>query len=220
MDQSKIWYLEQFDFWKILKQDDVEYLDKTLTKRHFKKGQIINVREYSHIYFLKAGIIKLLFLDNDGNERIKSILGPGSIFGEQNLTHHDDMDDYAVAKEDSIICFMNRDEFNYILDKNDALKVEVIKNFAEQIHKLEKSINDLVFKGSEKRIIEFLQSFRDEFGKQDEDKVVAKNFLNHDEIAKLTSTSRQFVTKTLNKLKKRGCLEYDKNNFYFNGVLD
>ena len=220
MENSKIWYLEQFDFWKVLRPGDIEYLDQALTKRKISKDSIITVREYNHIYFLKSGIIKLVFLDKDGNERIKSILGPGTIFGELNITDHFDKNDYAVAKEDCIICLMKRDEFNYILNKNDALKVEIIKDFAERIHKLEKFINDLVFKGSEERIIEFLQGLRDEFGEHREDQIVTKNFLSHDEIAKLTSTSRQFVTKILNKLKKRGCLAYDSKYFYFKDSLD
>ncbi|MBO3698255.1 Crp/Fnr family transcriptional regulator [Roseivirga sp. E12] len=220
MDNSNIWYLEQFDFWKVLKDEDIKFLDERLTKRTIKQDDIIRVEEYNYIYFLKSGIMKLVYLDEDGNERIKSLRKPGTIFGELNITSQTDKNVYAIAKEDAVVCLMTRDEFNYILDKNNALKVEVIKTFSERIHKLEKLVNDLVFKSSEERIIDFLMSFRDEFGESNDKGLMARNFISHDEIAKLTSTSRQFVTKTLNKLKKQGCVTYDNEYFYFHGSLE
>lgn len=64
-------------------------------------------------------------------------------------------------------------------------------------------------KGAPTRVREFLIDFAKEYGKPKEDGLYIKNFLTHDDIAKITATSRQTVTSVLNELRNKGILDYN-----------
>ena len=68
----------------------------------------------------------------------------------------------------------------------------------------------LIFKDAKSRIVEFIKRIAGERGIPIGKETLIKTSLTHLDIAKLTATSRQTVTTTLNELKERNLIYFDR----------
>ncbi|MDX1628103.1 MAG: Crp/Fnr family transcriptional regulator, partial [Fulvivirga sp.] len=206
LEKSKFWYLEQFNMMKKLSKDDMMYLKEAMTMKQISADTMLYFPERAEkfIYFLKEGTVKIAHYTEDGQEDIKAIVGPGNIFGELGLVGGESPNDYAVAMEDCLICFIDVATMRDMMEKNEALRTEIHKIMGLRIKRLERRLESIIFKDSKTRILEFLEDFKHDYGKIKGEDIVAKNFLTHADMAKLTATSRQTVTTVLNELRADG----------------
>jgi CRP-like cAMP-binding protein len=68
----------------------------------------------------------------------------------------------------------------------------------------------LIFKDAKSRIVDFIKRIADERGVPVGKETLIKTSLTHQDIAKLTATSRQTVTTTLNELKENNLIYFDR----------
>lgn len=212
--ESKYWHLIQFQLAKRLSKDEMIHLCSTLIMKYINKNNQLELQQRnisSDIYFLKKGTIKIMSLTSNGDEMIKHIIKEGDIFGILGLIDKEDEDDYAVAMEDSIVCIINSVYFKKMMDKNKNLNNYILDLAGKRIKKLERKIASLIFKDANARIEDFIKDYVKEYGLEAKDFLLAKNLLSNSDIAKLTSTSRQSVSKTLNNLKRMGIIDFDMN---------
>lgn len=169
------------------------------------------------IYFLKKGSVKIVNADTD---TVKYIVKKGNIFGELALYDPEDSEkERAYALEDSIICYIEADRMERIMEKHKSLKNGVLKVYGLRIKKLERRLEDLLYKDSSTRIKEFVFEYIDEFGEAEEgSEKIAKNLLSHVDIANLTNTSRQTVSNNLSAMRKDGIIDYN-SQFISRGKL-
>lgn len=180
-----------------------------LEMENIDKGQIIrlNERDKRCIFFLKQGTVKIVDT-NSGS--VKYVVKKGNIFGELSLYDKKaGIEEQAVALEDCIVCYIEADMMEELMQQHKSLKNGVLKVYGIRIKRLERRLQDLLYKQSDRRIFEFVISYLDEFGQQQDGRVVAKNLLSHKDIAHLTNTSRQTVNNILSNLRKENRIDYD-----------
>jgi CRP/FNR family transcriptional regulator len=167
----------------------------------------LNNRDKKSVFFLKKGTVKIV---DTSTNTVKYIVKKGHIFGELALYNPNAAnEEQAYALEDCIVCYIESDKMNQLMEKHKSLKNGVLKIYGIRIKKLERRLHDLLYKDSLTRIKEFVMDYVSEFGWVEEDRVVAKNLLSHKDIANLTNTSRQTVSNTLSMLRKSGELDYN-----------
>jgi len=177
---------------------------------NIEKGKPIalNDEHKDSIFFLKRGSIKIV---NTTNDSVKYVVKRGNIFGE--LALYDKAaaaQEVAYALEDCIICYIESEQMEHLMEKHKSLKNGVLKIYGLRIQKLERRLHDLLYKDSATRIKEFINDYIEEFGEKDEQgKQVAKKMLSHKEIANLTNTSRQTVNNVLSTMRKEGIIDYN-----------
>ncbi|RMG83010.1 MAG: Crp/Fnr family transcriptional regulator [Bacteroidetes bacterium] len=209
-EKTKLWYLENFNLFKGLCNDEMEKLMKSTVMKEAKKGQYIYFPEEpsSSVFLLKEGKIKIGSFSEEGKETIKAILNPGEIFGELSLAGEEKRSDFAQALTDNVvICAMSKDDMEMLMEKNAKIGIRVTKIMGLRLKRTERKINDLIFKDVRTRIIDFLKDWAKEEGVPVGDEIMIKHNLTHQDIANLTATTRQSVTTILNELK-------DKNLIY------
>ncbi len=168
--------------------------------------ELLNKDEKS-IFFLKKGTIKIV---DSPNDTVKYIVKKGNIFGELSLYDKEAAaEERAVALEDCIICYIEADRMEKIMEKHKSLKNGVLKVYGLRIKKLERRLRDLLYKDSTSRIKEFITDYIKEFGESENDRIVAKNLLSHKDISHLTNTSRQTVSNVMSTLRKQNIINYD-----------
>tara|TARA_R110001632_G_scaffold34766_2_gene88140 strand:- start:2821 stop:3411 length:591 start_codon:yes stop_codon:yes gene_type:complete len=181
-----------------------------LEMENFDKGAIISLKNENdkNVFFLKKGTVKIV---NDSNDTVKYIVKPGNIFGELTLYDKEAAtEEVAYALEDCIICYIEPDQMETLMEKHKSLKNGVLKIYGLRIKKLERRLHDLLYKDSATRIQEFVFDYVKEFSEDDKtERLVAKNLLSHKEIANLTNTSRQTVSNVLSSMRKKGIIDYD-----------
>jgi CRP/FNR family transcriptional regulator len=207
---TKYWFLEGFNLFKKLGMVTMMRMCEILEMENINKGARISLvnRNKKSIFFLKKGTVKIV---NTSNNTVKYVVKRGNIFGELALYDAEAAkEEVAYALEDCIICYIESERMEELIEKHKSLKNGILKIYGLRIKKLERRLHDLLYKDSSERIKDFTIDYLDEFGEKDEaGNLVAKNLLSHKDIANLTNTSRQTVSNVLSLLRKEGLIFYD-----------
>ncbi len=166
------------------------------------------------MYFVKSGTLKIV---TTKSEHTRSILKMGNIFGELSLLGNQDEqsdDEKAILLEDSVLCIIEANQMKMMLEKYSSLKNQLLKLQGLKIKRLQRNLEDLIYKDSETRIKEYVLNYIQEFGKEIDGVKKAKNLLSHKEIAHLTNTSRQTVSNVMSKLRKKGTINYNTKEIF------
>lgn len=180
--------------------------------RMFKKGQKIyspgdDVKE---IYFIKNGSVKTGCYLESGKEITKFMFKSNEIFGETALVGLKHRRDYSFALEDSEILIINLTVLLNKIKKDIQLSWYFINLFGERNIAYDERLESMVFKDSRTRIIDFIVDTVEKNGKKIGFEIVVNKFYTHQDIANLTSTSRQTVTTILNILKNHNIITFDR----------
>jgi len=173
--------------------------------------------DYSKIYFVVKGKIKIAEANEMGEELIKDILTQGDLFGDISLHGDSSLDEYAQAlTANTIICGFNVGDFRRILQANPMLALSYAGKVNSKLQKVEARHSDLVFRDAKSRLIRFMKYWANMDGNRVGDKIVLNNYLTHSDIAGFISTSRQSVNVLLNELRDSGMLHYNRQKIELN----
>ena len=211
-ENTKIWYLENFNMFKGLDAPSMERLNKISSMQTINKNQpIYFANEPSNsIFFLKKGRVKLTRTSPDGKELIIALVSPGEVFGELGVIDNGERTDYAYTTDESLICAISTNDFQEFISKNPELNLKITKLIGFKLRKYSKKIEDLIFKDAPQRVISFILNFAIEHGKKIGDELFIKPFMTHQEIAELTACSRQTVNAVLTDLRVKGIINFDR----------
>lgn len=220
--KTKIWYLENFSMLGVLKKEELQKMDEMAKMEETPRNQVIYYpdNQSNTIFFLKKGKVKISKYSETGEEYILALLGPGEVFGESAFTGEEKRGELATVTEDALICRVDLLQFQELMANNPALNFEITKLIGLKFKKIQTKFEHLIFKTSEERIIWFIKSMVGQFGRPikgfaDQFQIDIK--FTHEEIGKLTATSRQMVTATLSSLEKNKIIKYDRRRIY---ILD
>jgi len=204
---------ECFSFLDMLDEKEQQLLSNSSTRRVFKR--------YSHIYwpgepaqciyFLVKGSVKIATHWENGKEVIKHLVHPKAIFGEMALVGQKQRVDYAqVLKEEAVVFEVPISTVRQLMSSNYAFNHFMMAWFGRRLEQVENRIESLIFKDARTRIVEFIKDAARRQGKKIGYETLLKHPLTHQDIANLTSTSRQTVTLVLNELKKMNLIHFNR----------
>lgn len=192
---------------------DIASIDKDLyaVKIYKKRAYIYLPDERSDkVFFLKKGRINIGILSEQGKVMSKGIVLSGSFFGEFGLIGEQVRDSFSIAKNESEVLVFELADMYKILERHPNLYMHLIKSLGDRLKKTQKRLQSMVFKNSRARIIEFLHRLGKEQGQSVGYETLVRNFFTHQEIAELTGTSRQTVTTTLNDLRNKNIITFNR----------
>lgn len=222
-NKTKLWYLENFKLVNTLSKDEFIEFDKNATMRSAPKSSVLYFPEdqSNTIYILKEGKVKISKISPDGKEIILEFLYPGEMFGELGITGQDKREEIAVADEDCVMCVINTNDVKDMMATNPKFNFSITKLIGLKFKKIQNRFEALIFKNSEQRIASFILELSTEYGMEikgnPEEKLIRLK-ITHDEISKLTATSRQTVTSALNKFQKEEVLIYDRKSIFIKNL--
>lgn len=213
---TKYWFLEGFDFFKKLNKKQLMSISNHVGTIYAKKGDILHFTHDENseklVYFLKTGAVKIV---QSPKGKTKSILNRGNLFGYLEFYEDHESNDEAIVLKDSNICFVTASYMKDLIESNSNLKNELLKIKGIKIKKLEVKLDDLLYKDSVTRIVDYMIDYVKNFGKEMDGYWVAENLISHKDIANLTNTSRQTVSNVLSNLRKEKLLDYDYEQIKF-----
>ena len=122
---------------------EMEHISKGTKIEHYGDGT-------KKIFFVKKGSVKIV---NSSNGVVKYIVRRGNLFGELALYHKEAANkEIAFTLEDSIICYLESERMEKLIGKNKSLKNGILKAYSVRIIKLERRLEDLLYKDSTTRI--------------------------------------------------------------------
>ena len=210
-----LWHLENIDVTHLLfpKKLGNEAVMSQYSHLDFRKGDIIYMPQEmaDRIYMINEGRVKISTLSEDGKEITKALLGKGEVFGELALIGEALRHDQAQALENTSVCAITLEDMRDLMRDRSELNLFFMKMFASRQLEMERRLESLVFRDSRSRIVEFIIELTRSKGQRVGYEWVVRQAITHQEIANITATSRQTVTTTLNELRAKKLLSFNRS---------
>lgn len=212
-EDLKYWYLRDHKLFRTLSFAQIKQLCIITGFKKAHKGEIIyfSSSDVPRIFLLKKGNIKIVAVDEEGNETIKDIIQKGDLFGELTLETDNQANEYAkVLSDDVIICSFLLSDFEDLLLRNPSLALSYTKFVGLKMKRIKNSYANLISKDARTRLLQFLKDWAEREGKRTTNKVVLENYLTQNDIAQIICTSRQTATQLLNEMETNGMIVYNR----------
>jgi len=208
---AKFLMIQQLEILKDLNENQLNDLAQCSSFQQLKKedkifdaGQAIR-----SVYILIKGSIKVGLEMEPGKSIIKQLVHEGEVFGENILTAKETRSDYAQALNESQLLVIPKSKFKELLIENTVFCTTIVSHIMKQLSNLEQRISDFVYIKAQKRIEGFLKKMALSKGiKIGIDEILVKHSLSHSDIAYLTDTSRQTVSRVLGELKRANIIHF------------
>jgi CRP-like cAMP-binding protein len=220
-EELKYWYLRDHKLFWTLSMSQIKQLCIIVGFKKAKKGDVIyfSSSDVPRIFLLKKGNIKIVSIDDEGNETIKEILQKGDLFGELSLEQDSDVNEYAKALTDEVsICSFLLSDFEDLLVRNPSLALSYTKFVGLKMKRFKNNYSNLVTKDAKSRLSSFLKDWAQREGKFEGNKVVIENYLTQSDIAQIICTSRQTATLLLNELEERNLIYYNRREIIIDDI--
>ena len=220
-DELKYWYLRDHKLFWTLSMSQIKQLCMITGFKKAKKGDIIyfSSSDIPRVFLLKKGNIKIVSVDEDGNETIKDIIQKGDLFGELELDNDRNSNEYAKALTDEIIiCSFLMSDFEDLLLKYPSLALSYTKFVGLKMKRIRNNYSNLISKDAKTRLYQFLKDWAEKEGKRTDNKVVIDNYLTQNDIAQIICTSRQTATQLLNEMETNGLLYYNRKEIIIDDI--
>jgi CRP/FNR family cyclic AMP-dependent transcriptional regulator len=178
---------------------------------HYKAGETIFSQgdECTAVHYIKEGVVKLTLVSKRGRTGVLGFLGRGDFFGENCISSHAFYSTSAIAIVAGSIMVINRNRMQKMLEDEPAVCNRFINYLLARNHRIEQDLIDHLFNSSEKRLARTLLLLADyEAGNAD---VSIMSTINQDTLAEMVGTTRPRVNFFMNKFRRLGYIQYDKN---------
>lgn len=220
-EDLKYWYLRDHKLFRTLSFGQIRQLCIITGFKKAQKGEIIyfSSTDLPRIFLLKKGNIKIVAVDEDGNETIKDIIQKGDLFGELTLEADSQSNEYAkVLSDDVAICSFLMSDFEDLLLRNPSLALSYTKFVGLKMKRIKNSYSNLISKDAKARLFQFLKDWADKEGVRTENTVVIDNYLTQNDIAQIICTSRQTATHLLNEMETNGTIIYSRKEIIITDI--
>ena len=187
--------------------DDVELenVEEHCTPRKYPKNSMVILEEEfgDIIFIILAGTVKITRVNDEGKEVILSLLGPGEIFGEMAILDGEARSANALAQEECELLAIQKSEFLNLLRKNFKISFALMGELAKRLRKSDQQIEALSLSDAEHRIGVSILNLAEEMGVIRQGKVTIDNLPFQQDIANMSGTSRETVSRVLKLFEDR-----------------
>lgn len=205
----KYWYLHEHRLFRNLSFSEIDALCILKKFKRSKKNEYVDLpySDKERVYFLKKGSIKLIKIDDKGDEQLIDLLQKGDIFGDLNLERHSTEQEFLkVVSEEAIICTFYRENLEEVMVKKPEFALNYIKFVGFNFKKLENNYKNILFKDAKTRLMLLIQRLIE----KEQTKGSAftlPNYLTQKDLAQLICTTRQTIITLIKELQSEGILE-------------
>ena len=208
----KYWYLHDHKLFRNLNFNDINAL--CILKRFKKstKNELLDLgaNDQEKIFFLKQGVIKLIRVNNEGDEVLIDILQKGDLFGTLGFENKNaDQDFFKVISDEAVLCMFYKERMEEVMISKPEFALSYIKFIGFNFKKIENSYKNILFRDAKSRLLLLINSIIEK-EKVVEKSFVLPNYLTQKDIAQLICTTRQTVVSLFKELEDDGVLLYSQ----------
>jgi CRP/FNR family transcriptional regulator len=184
-------------------------LQKHIIFRDFRQNEIVLNEDDSIncLYLILSGKLKVTQLNAKGQEHILAIHKKGDFFGEMALLDGKTSPGTIVALKGGQIVLIPKEPFFNIIMKNSLVIDLIIGMLCMRLRQAWLQIRAMSFENAEHRIRFALQELGEKFGIRDSRGVIIDLGVTHQNIADLSTTSRETVTRFFSMAAKADEIE-------------
>lgn len=191
-----------------LKTEELELINQAKRCQIFEKGEIIfqEAAAPKGIFCIEKGKVKVSQLGFDGKDQILHLAKDGDVMGYRATLSGDIYSCSATAIEQSHICFIPKDVFISLVEKNSKLALQIIHLFSKELKKIETNLTKITQRPVKERIAQSLLLLKNKYGVE-ADEATINITIKREEIANMAGTTRETATRVLYHLQENNVIE-------------
>jgi len=163
------------------------------------------------VYFLLCGTVIGQLVAETGKEVIFTEMHPGAYFGELAALDGSARSVTISAKDEAVLARLSGSQFNAILRAHAAVAVNLSRELAARIRRMNERVFGLVVHDVGTRVRLHLMRLAQEQGKLTNGSVL-QPAPTHEEIAMFIGANREAVSRAMTKLNKEGLIESSRQS--------
>ena len=197
-----------------LTQEERKELVLRSKRRRYPSGSVVFHQgdDSEASYLILKGKVKVVLISGSGREIALNILKSGSYFGETSVFGGMPRSVTVIALEDSELLVIPRLVILDMLEKNPRIAVEALPDVITKLRGMEQLINDLVFLNVRHRVAKTLLAFSCETPVEVTDGYRVFPRPPMKDIAAMSGTSRETVSRVLSDFCKKKYLKLTREN--------
>ena len=203
--------LTQIPIFAHLEGEELDHLSSLLRPRRFDKGEVIFHQGDvgTSLFIIRKGQVAIRLSSDDGKEVILTLLDRGDFFGELALLDGEPRSTDAVAREESDLLILQREDFQRFLDSRPQVAKGLLAALSRLVRRVTQLVHDSTFLDARTRLVRVLLELAEHQGKPTNDGVVITQRLTQSELANLCGLTRESANKWLRFYVREGLLSYE-----------
>lgn len=189
---------------------DLQRLAESAHERTAQKGEVFFRQgdQGSDVYFLTAGLVKLVRTDSDGRAVILRVISPTEPFGERALTHTDAVRlATAEAMEDSRALVWDNGTVVRVLLSHPAVSLSALRLMEDRVERERVRLEDFASPDVRRRLGRLLLRLADYAGRKTRRGIVVKMPLSRRDLAEMIATSPYTTSRILAEWRRQDILD-------------
>jgi CRP/FNR family transcriptional regulator, cyclic AMP receptor protein len=163
----------------------------------------------ANVMYIQEGGVKLTVVNESGKEAVLAIMGPGDFFGEGCLAGQSISMATAVTISPTTLLLIEKDRMIQVLHEESELSDHFISYVLSRNLRVEEDLIDQLFNSSEKRLARTLLLLARYGARGQPAKMLPK--VSQEMLAEMIGTTRSRVNFFMNKFRKLGFVQYNKD---------
>ena len=202
--------LTDIDLFAGLTPTQLDWVAQRAHRRVFEAGRNVMTIEQpgEAVYIILYGTVKI-HIEQGDRQVILSILGTGDLLGEMSLIDSVGRSASAVTLENSLLLWMDKVSFNYMLDNFTPVARNLVKILSSRVRLSDQLIQALATLDVNGRVARQLLAFAEKYGREKDAATQIRIVLTQSDIADLVGASRKRVNQTMVLFKEQGLIDTD-----------
>ncbi|MCI0608042.1 MAG: Crp/Fnr family transcriptional regulator [Anaerolineae bacterium] len=208
-DDTRNW-LSYIQLFEGLTPTQLDWVAQRAHRKIFEAGRNVMTIEQpgEAVYIILHGTVKI-HIEQGERDVILAILGSGDMLGEMSLIDSVGRSASAVTLESSLMLWMDKVTFNYILDNFPPVARNLVKIMSARVRLSDQLIQALATLDVNGRVARQLLAFAEKYGQEKDGATQISIVLTQGDIADLVGASRKRVNQTMVSFKEQGLIDTD-----------
>ncbi|MFN3432563.1 MAG: Crp/Fnr family transcriptional regulator, partial [Candidatus Sericytochromatia bacterium] len=169
------------------------------------------------LYILKSGRVKISKITEDGREKTLALMQPGEFFGEMAIFDEQPRSATAeVLDEQAVVFTLAKRDFERLIIEHPTIALKIMRDMTRRIRQVNQQVEDLAFKDVHERVASTLKNLAEVEGRPIGSKVLINLKMTHQDLANMVGSSRETVTRALNRLQDEGIISISHQQITIN----
>ena len=168
-------------------------------------------------YRLEHGVLKVSIASPQGDERILTILGPGSIVGELAIIDGLPRSATVVAIRDCKLSFISREAFANCIREYPEIYSDLVATLVSRLREADEAMAAASFLTVKARVARAMLELAEHLGRETESgRIIIVHKIRQSDIAAMAGVARENVSRTLTDWKRRGLVGQSSSYYFIN----
>ena len=204
--------LSDIQLFEGLTTPQLDWISKHAHRRIFNAGMNVMTVEQpgEAVYVILHGTVKI-HIEQGERDVILSVLGSGDLLGEMSLIDSVGRSASAITLENSLMLWMDKTTFNYILDNFPPVARNLVKILSARVRLSDQVIQSLATLDVNGRVARQILAFAERYGHEIPGGTQVPIVLTQSDLADLVGASRKRVNQAMVFFKEQGLVSTDAN---------